>query len=101
MDCNIFAKEFTKKHGSPSFQKGKTNILDFTVGKEFTYAKFKMKDKNIVIKLGELYDGGNYYYIIYIENDKFPKKKHVKTEKEKKEEQRRMKEAKEIKENSF
>lgn len=45
MDCNIFAKEFTKKHGSPSFQKGKTNILDFTVGKEFTYAKFKMKDK--------------------------------------------------------
>ena len=57
MDCNIFAKEFTKKHGSPSFQKGKTNILDFTVGKEFTYAKFKMKDKNIVIKLGELYDG--------------------------------------------
>ena len=101
MDCNIFAKEFTKKHGSPSFQKGKTNILDFTVGKEFTYAKFKMKDKNIVIKLGELYDGGNYYYIIYIEKDKFPKKKHVKTEKEKKEEQRRMKEAKEIKENSF
>ncbi|MCS2592047.1 hypothetical protein NXX56_13485 [Bacteroides thetaiotaomicron] len=33
-----------------------------------------MKDKNIVIKLGELYDGGNYYYIIYIENDKFPQK---------------------------
>lgn len=23
MDCNIFAKEFTKKHGSPSFKKAK------------------------------------------------------------------------------
>ena len=70
-------------------------------GEEFEYAKYQIGDKTITILLGEQNREVKFYYKIYIENDKFPQKKHVQTEKEKKEEQRRMKEAKEIKENSF
>ena len=100
-DCNIFIKNFTGKYGNPSYQKDKVNISEFNSGEEFEYAKYQIGDKTITILLGEQSREVKFYYKIYIENDKFPKKKHVQTEKEKKEEQRRMKEAKEIKENSF
>ena len=100
-DCNIFIRNFTKKYGNPSYQKDKVNISEFNSGEEFEYAKYQIGDKTITILLGEQSREIKFYYKIYIENDKFPKKKHVQTEKEKKEEQRRMKEAKEIKENSF
>ena len=100
-DCNIFISNFTKKYGNPSYQKDKVNISEFNSGEEFEYAKYQIGDKTITILLGEQSREVKFYYKIYIENDKFPKKKHVQTEKEKKEEQRRMKEAKEIKENSF
>ena len=100
-DCNIFISNFTKKYGNPSYQKDKVNISEFNSGEEFEYAKYQIGDKTITILLGEQNREVKFYYKIYIENDKFPKKKHVQTEKEKKEEQRRMKEAKEIKENSF
>ena len=100
-DCNIFITNFTEKYGNPSYQKDKVNISEFNSGEEFEYAKYQIGDKTITILLGEQSREIKFYYKIYIENDKFPKKKHVKTEKEKKEEQRRMKEAKEIKENSF
>ena len=100
-DCNIFIRNFTKKYGNPSYQKDKVNISEFNSGEEFEYAKYQIGDKTITILLGEQSREVKFYYKIYIENDKFPKKKHVQTEKEKKEEQRRMKEAKEIKENSF
>ena len=100
-DCNIFISNFTKKYGNPSYKKDKVNISEFNSGEEFEYAKYQIGDKTITILLGEQSREVKFYYKIYIENDKFPKKKHVQTEKEKKEEQRRMKEAKEIKENSF
>ena len=100
-DCNIFIRNFTEKYGNPSYQKDKVNISEFNSGEEFEYAKYQIGDKTITILLGEQNREVKFYYKIYIENDKFPKKKHVQTEKEKKEEQRRMKEAKEIKENSF
>ena len=100
-DCNIFISNFTKKYGNPSYQKDKVNISEFNSGEEFEYAKYQIGDKTITILLGEQSREVKFYYKIYIENEKFPKKKHVQTEKEKKEEQRRMKEAKEIKENSF
>ena len=100
-DCNIFISNFTKKYGNPSYKKDKVNISEFNSGEEFEYAKYQIGDKTITILLGEQNREVKFYYKIYIENDKFPKKKHVQTEKEKKEEQRRMKEAKEIKENSF
>ena len=100
-DCNIFIRNFTKKYGNPSYQKDKVNTSEFNSGEEFEYAKYQIGDKTITILLGEQSREVKFYYKIYIENDKFPKKKHVQTEKEKKEEQRRMKEAKEIKENSF
>lgn len=100
-DCNIFIRNFTEKYGNPSYQKDKVNISEFNSGEEFEYAKYQIGDKTITILLGEQSREVKFYYKIYIENDKFPKKKHVQTEKEKKEEQRRMKEAKEIKENSF
>ena len=100
-DCNIFIRNFTEKYGNPSYQKDKVNISEFNSGEEFEYAKYQIGDKTITILLGEQSREVKFYYKIYIENDKFPKKKHVQTEQEKKEEQRRMKEAKEIKENSF
>ena len=100
-DCNIFIRNFTEKYGNPSYQKDKVNISEFNSGEEFEYAKYQIGDKTITILLGEQSREVKFYYKIYIEKDKFPKKKHEQTEKEKKEEQRRMKEAKEIKENSF
>ena len=100
-DCNIFIRNFTEKYGNPSYQKDKVNTSEFNSGEEFEYAKYQIGDKTITILLGEQSREVKFYYKIYIENDKFPQKKHVQTEKEKKEEQRRMKEAKEIKENSF
>lgn len=100
-DCNIFIRNFSKKYGSPSFQSSSINISKFESGTEFTYARFKIRSKSITIKLGESYSGYKYYYIIYIKNNKFPIKKHVKTEKEIKEEQKRIEETKRIEENSF
>lgn len=100
-DCDIFIRNFTKKYGEPSFKKEQVNISDFNSGEEFIYAKYQIGDKSITIVLGEERLDILFYYKIYIENDQFPKKKHVQTEKEKKEEERKRKEAEEIKRNSF
>lgn len=100
-DCDIFIKNFTAKYGNPSYKKNKVKISEFNSGEEFIYAKYQIGDKSITIALGEERLDILFYYKIYIENDQFPKKKLVKTEKEKKEEQRKRKEAEEIKRNSF
>lgn len=100
-DCDIFIKNFTNKYGNPSYQCSRVNILNFEAGTVFTYARFRIGSKSITIKLGERNSGHKYYYIIYIENDKFPQKKHIQTEKEKREEQKRMEEAEKIRNNSF
>ncbi|MCS3312919.1 hypothetical protein NXX38_13630 [Bacteroides sp. BFG-637] len=100
-DCDIFINNFTNKYGNPSYQCSRVNILNFEAGTVFTYARFRIGSKSITIKLGERSSGHKYYYIIYIENDKFPKKKHIQTEKEKREEQKRMEETEKIRNNSF
>ena len=100
-DCEIFINNFTKKYGAPSYKKNKVNISDFNSGEEFEYAKFQIGDKTITIVLGELSSEVKFYYHVYIDNDKFPKKKHIQTEKEKREEQKRMEEAEKIRNNSF
>lgn len=99
-DCDIFIKNFTEKYGKPTFKKEKVSITEFNPGEEIEYARFQIGDKSITLLLGE--DSSiDYYYNIYIENNKFPKKKKIPTEKEKREKEKQRKEAKEIKENSF
>lgn len=100
-DCNIFKKNFTDKYGSPSYECRSVSIRDFEAGTVFTYARFRIGSKSITIKLGEVRSGYEYFYIIYIENSKFPKKKHVPTEKEKREKQKQLEEAEKIRKNSF
>lgn len=99
-DCDIFIKNFTDKYGSPSYELRKVNIA-FVSGEEFTYTRFRIGSKSITIKLGKMRSEHKYYYVIIIDNNKFPIKKHGPTEEEIKEEQRRIEEAKRIKENSF
>ena len=101
MECDLFIKYFTEKYGTPSYKKGRINISEFNSGEEFEYAKFQIGDKTITIVLGELSSEVKFYYHVYIDNDKFPKKKHIQTEKEKREEQKRMEEAEKIRNNSF
>lgn len=100
-ECDIFIKNFTEKYGEPTYKKGKVNISKFNSGEEFEYAKFQIGNKSITITLGEWKLEVKYYYNIYIDNDEFPKKRHVQTEKEKREEQKRIEDAKRIKNNSF
>lgn len=100
-DCDIFIKNFTEKYGKPSYKKSKVNISEFNSGDEFEYAKFQIGDKTITIALGELSSEVKFYYHVYIDNDKFPKKKHVMTEKEKREEQKQKEETEKIRNNSF
>ena len=100
-DCEILINNFTEKYGAPSYKKSKVNISEFNSGEEFEYAKFQIGDKTITIVLGELSSEVKFYYHVYIDNDKFPKKKHIQTEKEKREEQKRMEEAEKIRNNSF
>ena len=100
-DCDIFIKKFTEKYGEPSYKKSKVKISEFNSGEEFEYAKFQIGDKTITIVLGELSDEVKFYYHVYINNDKFPQKKHVMTEKEIKEEQKQKEETEKIRNNSF
>ena len=100
-DCEIFINNFTKKYGEPSYKKSKVNISEFNSGEEFEYAKFQIGDKTITIVLGELSSEVRFYYHVYIDNDKFPKKKHVMTEKEIKEVRKQMEETEKIRNNSF
>ena len=99
-DCNTLIKNFKEKYKAPSYQRDYIHTSNFESGKEFTYAKFQIGSKSIIIKLGKV-SHEDYYYIIYIANNQFPKKKHVQTEKEKQEEAKSMREAEEIKNNSF
>lgn len=100
-DCDIFVKNFTEKYGEPSYKKSKVNISEFNSGEEFEYAKFQIGDKTITIVLGELSSEVKFYYHVYIDNSKFPQKKHVMTEKEKREEQKQKEDTEKIKNNSF
>ena len=100
-DCEIFINNFTKKYGEPSYKKSKVNISEFNSGEEFEYAKFQIGDKTITIVLGELSSEVRFYYHVYIDNSKFPKKKHIQTEKEKREELKQREETENIRNNSF
>ena len=93
-DCNFFISQFKKIYGEPEFILDGRNIssLDFTKGEEFTYSSFYIKNKVILIRLGE--DSGlrKPYYRIIIYNSDFPRKPHIDTpeeiaEKEKKKQQ--------------
>ena len=101
MECDLFIKFFTEKYGAPSYKKNRVNISEFNSGEEFEYAKFQIGDKTITIVLGELSSEVRFYYHVYIDNDKFPKKKHVMTEKEIKEVRKQMEETEKIRNNSF
>ena len=101
MECDLFIKYLTEKYGTPSYKKGRVNISEFNSGKEFKYAKFQIEDKTITIVLGELSSENEFYYHVYINNSKFPKKKHVQTEKEKREELKQREETENIRNNSF
>ena len=100
-DCDIFIKNFTEKYGEPSYKKSKVNISEFNSGEEFEYAKFQIGDKTITIVLGELSSEVKFYYHVYIDNDRFPQKKHVMTEKEIKEVRKQMEDTEKIRNNSF
>lgn len=100
-DCDIFIKKFTEKYGEPSYKKSKVNISEFNSGEEFEYAKFQIGDKTITIVLGELSSEVKFYYHVYIDNDRFPQKKHVMTEKEIKEVRKQMEDTEKIRNNSF
>lgn len=100
-DCDIFINNFTEKYGNPYYKKEKVNISDFSSGEEFVYAKYQIGSKSITIALGELDTDIMLYYKIYIDNEEFPKKKHVMTDKEIQEVRKQMEEAERIKNNSF
>ena len=100
-DCDIFIKKFTEKYGAPSYKNSKIDISEFNPEENFVYAKFQIGDKTITIALGELDSEVKFYYHVYIDNSKFPKKKHVMTEKEKREEQKQKEETEKIRNNSF
>ena len=100
-ECDLFIRNFTEKYGVPSYKKNGVNISDFNDDEEFEYAKFQIGDKTITIALGELTNQFKLYYSIYIDNDKFPQKKHIMTEKEIKEVRKRMEETEKIRNNSF
>lgn len=100
-DCDIFINNFTEKYGNPFYKKEKVNISDFSSGEEFVYAKYEIGSKSITIALGERDLDILFYYKIYIDNEEFPKKKHVMTDKEIQEVRKQMEEAEKIKNNSF
>ncbi|MCS2949327.1 hypothetical protein NXX54_13480 [Bacteroides sp. BFG-638] len=83
------------------YKNSKIDISEFNPEENFVYAKFQIGDKMIAIELGELRSDVRFYYHIYIDNSKFPKKKHVMTEKEKREEQKQKEETEKIRNNSF
>lgn len=101
MECDLFIKYFTEKYGAPSYKKNRVNISEFNSGEEFEYAKFQIGDKTITIVLGELSSEVRFYYHVYIDNDKFPQKKHAMTEKEIKQVRKQMEETEKIRNNSF
>ena len=101
MECNLFIKYFTEKYKNPSYKKCRVNISEFNPGEEFDYAKFQIGDKTITIVLGELSSENEFYYHVYIDNSKFPKKKHAQTEKEIKQVRKQMEETEKIRNNSF
>ena len=100
-ECDLFIRNFTEKYGVPSYKKNGVNISDFNDDEEFEYAKFQIGDKTITIALGELTNQFKFYYSIYIDNDKFPQKKHIMTEKEIKQVRKQMEETEKIRNNSF
>lgn len=98
-DCDIYIRQFTEKYGTPIYKKDEITLSDFN-SEEFVYTKFQIKNKTITIVLGELEQIG-LYYKIFIDNDKFPKKKHAMTEKEIKQVRKQMEETEKIRNNSF
>lgn len=98
-DCNIYIRQFTEKYGNPIYKKDEITPSDFD-SEEFVYVKYQIKDKTIAIVLGKLGQIG-FYYKILIDNSKFPKKKHVMTEKEIKAVRKQMEETEKIRNNSF
>ena len=70
-DLLLLRNGFSDKYGQPLFQTS-FSILDFEHGKEFAYAKWKIKGKEIYIVLGER--RSRFYYRIAIIHDDFPTK---------------------------
>lgn len=98
-DCDIYIRQFTEKYGTPIYKKDEITLSDCK-SEEFVYTKFQIKNKTITIVLGELGQIG-LYYKIFIDHDKFPKKKHAMTEKEIKQVRKQMEETEKIRNNSF
>ena len=97
-DCGIFAKEFMKKYGEPDYLRTSVSILDFN-HHQLRIASFIIGAKKIWI--GLLEDDSEYKYYITIENNNFPKKKHIPTEEELRKQKEQDAKNKEIKDNSF
>ena len=100
-DCNIFIDNFKEKYGEPSFIIDNVNVSDFDSTEERKYAEFNIGAKKITILLQKRPTDYKYCYLIYIDNEQFPKKKRTPTEKEIKETEKYFKELKEVKKNSF
>ncbi len=76
-DASIWARNFTAKCGSPTYQKSDVSILDFERGREFTYARWEIGDKTITISMGEDSYDSEFYYDVYIYHSGFPTKEDV------------------------
>ena len=101
LDCNTLANIFQKKMGTPIMRDDNISILDFNEGYEFKFAQYKVGSKNVLIRLGEENSGGEFYYIVTISNDAFPKKKHIPTKEEIKAQKDAEAKQKDVQNNSF
>lgn len=101
LDCNTLANIFQKKMGTPIMRDDNISILDFNEGYEFKFAQYKVGSKNVLIRLGEKDSGGEFYYIVTISNDAFPKKKHIPTKEEIKAQKDAEAKQKDVQNNSF
>ena len=100
-ECNTLSDIFQKKIGKPYTKKDNVDISNFNEGQEFVYASYIIGNKSVLIKLGEDYEGGEFYYTIFISNSDFPKKKHIPTKEEIKAQKDAEAKQKDVQNNSF
>lgn len=98
-ECDFLIRNFTNKYGTPIYKKDRVNLSDFNSG-EFMYSKHQIRNKTVIITLGKLTNIG-YYYKLFIDNDNFPTKKQIISEKMTKKIRKQMEEAEKTKNNSF
>lgn len=98
-ECDFLIRNFTNKYGTPIYKKDRVNLSDFNSG-EFMYSKHQIRNKTVIITLGKLTNIG-YYYKLFIDNDNFPTKKQIISEKKTKKIRKQMEEAEKTQNNSF